>query len=73
MITHNLLVHNLNVDVLQFTVKIIKLHYFSDKEVAITMRNFCIGYMDHIIINIEVQLQNKNKVFPSQVKKYNYN
>jgi len=44
---------------MQFTIQFFKLQYFANEKVSITMRYFCIGNVNHIVIDIEIQLKKK--------------
>lgn len=49
--------------IMQFSVEFLKLEDFPDEKVAIAMGHFRIGDVDHIMINIKVQLKQTHQTF----------
>jgi hypothetical protein len=47
----------LELDHVEFTIQVLKLQNLPDKKVTITMSHLCVCYMDHFMINVEIQLQ----------------
>lgn len=50
-------VSHLDLDHVEFTIQVLKLQNLPNKKVTITMSHLCICYMDHFMVNVEIQLQ----------------
>lgn len=44
---------------MQFTIQFFKLQYFTNKKISITMRYFRVGDVNHVVIDIEIQLKKR--------------
>lgn len=42
---------------MKFPIQVFKFENFSYEEISISMGNLCVCYMDHVIINVKVQLK----------------
>lgn len=51
----------LHYDVVQFSIELFKLKDFADEEVTITVGHFGIRNVNHVIVNVEVQLGKTQK------------
>lgn len=45
---------------MKFPIDVFEFEDLAYKEISITMRHFRISYMNHVIIDIEIQLKQKN-------------
>lgn len=47
-------------DNMQFAVELFKLEKFPDEEVSVTVSHLCVGNVDHVVIDVEVKLEQCN-------------
>ena len=48
---------------MQLAIQFFKLQYFANKKVSITMRYLRIGDVNHVMIDVEIQLKEKETIF----------
>ena len=44
---------------MEFTIELLEFHDFADKEVTVAMGHLRVGDVNHIIVDVEVQLKKK--------------
>lgn len=53
----------LNLYMMQFAIQFFEFQYFTNEKVSITVRYLRVGDVNHIMINIEIQLEKKKTIF----------
>lgn len=51
----------ISLDFMEATIEVLKLQYLTDEELPIAMGNFSVSNVDHVVVDIEVQLKRNNK------------
>lgn len=52
--------NGLDLDKMQFAVEFLKFDKFADEEVAVSVRHLRVGDVDHVVIDVEVELEQYN-------------